>query len=115
MNKIKTAIICCIIFPLLVGCAGRKAHPINIQQLGDSNKNCEALMHEMMFIQNEINRLLPKTDKSSKNVAIGVAGLVFLPAIAFMDLSKAEEIEIDALRQRYNHLLSLSLTKKCSP
>jgi len=30
-----------------------------------------------------------------------------------MDLSRAEQIEVDALRKRYNHLLIISNDKNC--
>ena len=97
---------------LLVGCAGRAARPVMVQQAGDYIKSSEALMSEMMFIQEEINKKIPKTEKTAKNIALGVVGsVVFFPALFFMDLSKAEEIEIEALRQRYNHLLGLYMTK----
>ncbi|WP_236631649.1 hypothetical protein [Endozoicomonas numazuensis] len=99
---------------LQTGCAGRDAHPIAVRQYGDINRSCAALEGEMMFIEGEISRLMPKTDKTGKNVALGVTGVFFLVPWFFMDLSQAEQIEIDAYRQRYNHLLSLAQDKNCS-
>ena len=97
---------------LLTGCAGRSAHPVIVQQPADFMKSKEYLMAEMKFLQEEINKKIPKTEKTAKNIALGTIGtFIFFPALFFMDLSKAEEVEIEALRQRYNYLFSLYITK----
>ncbi len=62
----------------------------------------------------EIQRLIPDTDKTGKNVALGVAGLLIWPIWFAMDFSDAEKIEVNALRQRYNHLVVLATEKECS-
>lgn len=98
----------------LVGCAGRDAHPVSIRQYGDENRSCSALESELRFIDSEISRLIPKTDKTSKNVGLGIAGVFFLVPWFFMDLSQSEQIEVDAYRQRYNYLLSLAADRQCS-
>lgn len=61
----------------------------------------------------EIQRLIPDTDKTGKNVALGVAGLLIWPIWFAMDFSDAEKIEVNALRQRYNHLVVLASEKEC--
>ncbi|WOG30045.1 hypothetical protein [Endozoicomonas sp. 8E] len=99
---------------LQVGCAGRDAHPVAVRQYGDINRSCAALESEIVFIEEEIRRLIPKTDKTGKNVALGVAGAFLLVPWFFMDLSQAEQIEIDAFRQRYNYLLGLAQDKNCT-
>ena len=48
---------------------------------------------------------MPDTKKTGKNVAIGAAGLIFWPAWFFFDFSDAEKMEIQAYRNRYNHLV----------
>ena len=98
---------------LCVGCAGRAANPVMIQQYGDDKKSCQALEREMAFIQGEMQRLIPQTEKTGKNVALGVTGFFFLVPLFFMDLSKAEQMEVDAYRQRYNHLLIIAGDKQC--
>lgn len=74
---------------------------------------CQALEREMMFIQSEIQRLVPQTEKTGANVALGVTGFFFLVPLFFMDLSKAEQMEVDAYRQRYNHLSIIAGDKQC--
>ncbi|MCA9396352.1 MAG: hypothetical protein KC649_04200 [Candidatus Omnitrophica bacterium] len=105
-------ILCMCVF--LQGCAGRAANPVMVHQYGDEQKSCSALEREMLFIQEEINRLIPQTDKTGKNVLLGVTGFFFLVPLFFMDLSKAEQIEINALRQRYNNLVIIAGDKGCA-
>ncbi|MBF0254251.1 MAG: hypothetical protein HQL11_03910, partial [Candidatus Omnitrophica bacterium] len=99
---------------VIQGCAGRAANPITVHQYGDEQKSCQALEREMQFTQEEINRLIPQTDKTGKNVLLGVTGFFFIVPLFFMDLSKAEQMEINALRQRYNHLAIIAGDKNCS-
>ncbi|HDL01663.1 MAG TPA: hypothetical protein ENH23_05455 [candidate division Zixibacteria bacterium] len=84
-----------------------------IQQYGDDKKTCQALEQEMVFIQSEIQRLIPQTEKTGKNVVLGVTGFFLLVPLLFMDLSKAEQMEVAAYRQRYNHLLIIAGDKQC--
>jgi len=84
-----------------------------VQQYGDDKKSCKGLEREMVFIQSEIQRLIPKTEKGGKNAALGVTGFFFIVPLFFMDLSQAEQMEIDAYRKRYNHLLIISGDKNC--
>lgn len=99
---------------VLTACAGRAANPVVVQQYGDANKSCEILEADMSFVNSEIARLLPETAKTGKNVALGVTGALFLVPLFFMDFSEAEQIEVDALRQRYHHLSLIAQEKKCS-
>lgn len=112
-KNIKTGLAFVLTTTILFGCAGRAANPVMIQQYGDDKKTCQALEREMTFIQGEIQRLMPQTDKTGKNVALGVTGFFFLVPLFFMDLSQAEQIEVDAYRQRYNHLIIISGDKQC--
>ena len=96
-----------------LGCAGRAAHPISTSQYGDSQKSCDALEKETVFIKSEANRLIPETKKTGKHAALGVAGVFLIVPWLFMDFTEAEQIEVNALRQRYNHLVILAGEKKC--
>lgn len=101
------------ILGMLAACAGRTANPVMIAQYGDQKKSCKALEFEMVNIQGEIQRLLPKTDKTGQNVALGVAGWFLLVPWFFMDFKNAEATEYEAYRQRYNHLAILAMDKGC--
>lgn len=98
---------------LLTGCAGRAANPVMVQQYGDNAKSCQALELDMSYIESEVQRLVPDTEKTGKNVALGVTGAFFLVPLFFMDFSQAEQMEVNAYRQRYNHLAILAMEKGC--
>lgn len=97
----------------LSACAGRTPNPVLISQYGDEQKSCKELGLEMKDIQGEIQRLLPKKDKTGKNVALGVAGAFLLVPWFFMDFKNAEAQEYEAYRQRYNHLSRIAQIKNC--
>ncbi len=99
---------------VLSACAGRPANPVMVDQVGDNKKTCASLETEMKGVQAEIQRLLPESDKSGKNIGLGVAGAFLLVPLFFMDLTESEKIEINAYRQRYNRLNILASEKKCS-
>jgi hypothetical protein len=102
-----------LVITIVVSCAGRAANPVMVHQYSDDRKSCNALEKELFFIEEEIQRLIPETQKTGKNVALGVAGVFFVVPWLFMDLSKAEQIEINTLRQRYNHLVIIADEKQC--
>jgi hypothetical protein len=97
-----------------IGCGRRTANPILGLQFGDRKKSCEALELEMSQIQQEITRLLPDTEKTAKNVILGIAGLWLIVPWFFMDFTEAEEMEINAFRQRHNQLGLIALDKGCA-
>lgn len=99
---------------ILSACAGRPANPVMVDQVGDNRKTCPTLEAEMKGVQAEIQRLLPESDKSGKNIGLGVAGAFLLIPLFFMDLTESEKIEINAYRQRYNRLNILATEKKCA-
>ncbi len=95
------------------GCAGYEANLVQVRQLGDEQKNCEQLRTEMYYIENEISRLLPKSGKTGRNIALGATGILFIIPLFFMDLKQGEKKEVEAYRQRYNHLLMITQQKDC--
>lgn len=98
----------------MLGCAGRAANPVLQDQVGDNQKSCDTLQTEMSGIQSQIQKLVPESDKTSKNVGLGIGGF-FLLGIPwfFMDLTDAEKAEINAYNMRYNKLLTIATQKKC--
>ena len=99
---------------MLLGCAGRPAHPVMVYQHEDEARSCDALDRELELIEEEITELVPQTYKADKNTALGVTGLFLLVPLFFMDISKTEQIEINALIKRYNHLLKIAEINECS-
>jgi hypothetical protein len=111
----KKIIACSLIASIgLLGCAGRAANPVLQDQVGDNQKSCDAIQTEMSGIQSQIQKLVPESDKTGKNVGLGIGG-IFLLGIPwfFMDLTDAEKAEINAYNMRYNKLLTIATQKKC--
>ncbi len=111
MRKSVCLLLSVLIF--LAGCAGREANLVQVRQLGDEQKNCEQLRADIYYIENEISRLLPNSDKTGKNIALAATGVIFIVPLFFMDLKGGEKKEIEAYRQRYNHLLMITQQKDC--
>lgn len=95
------------------GCAGRTANPVMSSQYGDPKKSCDALRIELSQTEQEMRRLLPDTEKGGTNAFLGVAGFFLIVPWFFMDFKDAEQIEVNALRQRYNTLAIMASEKNC--
>ena len=90
---------------LCAGCAGRTPNPVSMFQPGDNTLSCAGLEMVMSNCEQEIASLLPKSDKTGSNVALGVAGAFLIVPLFFMDFSEADKVELEAWRRRYNHLV----------
>lgn len=95
------------------GCAGRTPNPVQTYQYGDEKRTCAGLRAELANLEADIQRKLPDSEKTGSNVALGVAGAFLLVPWFFMDFSKADQVEIEALRRRYNSLVIISADKDC--
>lgn len=111
MKKIISILISVI---LLTACAGNTPNPIPQHQPGDENLNCSELRQELMDNQTKITRLIPKQNKTGKNVGLGIAGAFLIVPRFFMDFSDAERIEIQSYQLRDNWLRTLCAQKKCT-
>jgi hypothetical protein len=111
MKKIVVAML--ILFLGAYGCAGRTPNPMQTYQYGDEKRSCNALRAEISNIDSDIQTKLPNSDKTGSNVALGVTGAIFIVPLFFMDFSKADQIEVEAMRRRYNSLVIISAEKNC--
>jgi hypothetical protein len=98
---------------ILTGCAGRPASPVMVYQHGDEARPCDVLERELELTGEDMIALMPETDKADKNTQLGVAGVFLLVPLFFMGISKAEQVEVNAVTKRYNHLLGISVAKEC--
>ena len=111
MKKVTCVVLACMI--LLAGCAGRKANPVDIYLPGDEDRSCEAYVAEMAQLEADMDVILPDTSKAGQNTLCLVGGAFLLIPFFFMDLSNADKVEWDALRQRRNRLLVYAGEKGC--
>ena len=98
---------------LVIACAGKTPHPIDVYQPDDSSLSCSQIWQEISQNQAEVGRLYPQTNKTGKNVALGVTGAFFIVPLFFMDFSDAERVEIEAYQRRDMHLHNLGQNKGC--
>ncbi len=100
----------------LGGCAGRDAHPVATVGHFDQALNCAQLQAEISRNNRYINQLVDeKNGARERNVAVGVVGaLLFWPALFALDLSNAEEVEINALNNRNMYLVGQANRKDCN-
>lgn len=116
MRKYRRRIITTVLLGLIIaGCSGRETHPIPVVQPGDEERSCTGIQKELDFIESEIRRLVPQAKrKTLDNIIYGVLGVFCLGGSWYeIDLSKKEQVEIEAYRQRYNRLLDLSSEQNC--
>jgi hypothetical protein len=110
MNKRLKPIIAVIVVVLFIaqGCAGRSAHPVTVAQSGDTKKSCKALRKETQQILRKIHKMVPYIKKKDlKRTLLIMPGAFLIIPLFFVDLSDAEKVEANALRERYNHLSTL--------
>lgn len=97
----------------LAGCAGATPNPVPQFQPGDQNLSCQQIRFEIQNNQTKMLNLIPKENKTGKNVALGVAGAFFVVPWFFMDFSDAERIEVQGYELRNNYLMTLANKKMC--
>jgi hypothetical protein len=115
MKKALTSII--IGSLILASCAGREARHFAVTNPSDSSMDCAGISREWNANEDLIASIAKdQGSKTGKNVAAAVVGgLIFLPALFFMDLKGAEKAELIALRARARVLTELNAQKRCKP
>jgi hypothetical protein len=99
---------------LIVSCAGRQAQPVQVVRSSDMQLSCSALDQEQLVIDAEARKLAGETDKTVRNASLAAAGAFLIVPYFFIDLSEAEEAELNALRARYMRLERLKEMKNCA-
>jgi len=98
----------------IAACAGKTAQPVASYKIGDDKMSCNELKAEMAQINAQVNKLIPESDKTEKNVALGLAGALLIVPWFYMDLGDAEKVEIQAYQDRYSALDKIYSQKSCS-
>ena len=117
MNKKLKPVIALIVVVIFVaqGCVGgRSAQPITVAQSGDAKKTCKALRKETKQILRKIHKMVPYIKKKDlKRTLLIMPGAFLIIPLFFVDLSDAEKVETNALRERYNYLSTLVGRRNC--
>ncbi len=98
----------------IAACAGKTAQPVASYKIGDDDMSCNELKAEMAYIDAQVTKLIPESDKTEKNVALGVAGALLIVPWFYMDLGDAEKVEIKAYQDRYSALEKIYSRKSCA-
>ena len=97
-----------------LGCGGRMPNPVMISQPQDSLLTCSQIEIKMERIMPQIAALYSEGKRGRKNnKMIGTLSFIFPPATLLKDFRYAEKVEINALRKRHNHLVSMAREKGC--
>lgn len=67
----------------------------------------------MATVESRVAALIPESNKTGKNVGLGIAGLFLIVPFFFMDSGAAEKAEIEAFRARYGELQKTYSQKGC--
>ncbi len=98
---------------LLSACGGRAAHPIKTVWPDDGTMTCENIRSERGRNNGEIARLrAEKARKIRHNIRMFCTFFCIIPLFE-LDFSDAQDIEIDAFKERNRRLDDLALLKKC--
>ncbi len=110
-KKLLTSLLIINLFWL--GCGGREAHPMAAYQPGDLNRSCEGLRLEIAQLDADIAAKIPKSNKTGKNVCLGILGFFLIIPWFFMDPKNADKTELEAMRARYSRLMLIAGEKNC--
>lgn len=99
----------------LTACMGRVPEPVAVQSERDGSLTCPTLAAEKAGNEARVRYLQEEQDGSDHmNLVVGsVAVVAFLPTAALMDLSDAQEVEIDALNKRNERLETIRVARGC--
>ena len=111
--KLLNILFCFALVLNLSACGGRSANVVETEKWGDKYLTCEEINSEIKVAELNIKHLIPKSSKTGKNAALGVAGLFFLVPWFFMDLSNAEKQELEGYQERYKMLVKLKEETGC--
>ena len=109
MKKLIALLIIVGILVSIGGCAGRNAHPIAVQQVGDSNRSCETL--RLLISTNEAS-ITRKMKQDEAKLLSNIWWFLWFPPL--MDVKGAEKCEAEALRMRNDYLRILMSEKGCN-
>ena len=104
------------LLPLLAACGGRFPAPDEVKAPGDFDLTCTMLETEMEGNRDKVAYLLQRQDDTTtENLAVGTMAFATAmpPLFLALDISDANFIEMEALRERTRHLEDIHTAKGC--
>jgi hypothetical protein len=100
---------------VLGACANRPAAPVQVNQAGDVDKSCHALLQELNHNQYRMARLVRESNHvMAGNADISAADAFFFPPVMVAyDDGRAQNIELRSLQERNKKLSQLAVDKDC--
>lgn len=98
---------------VLSSCAGRTANPMAVVQSKDNSLTCQQLEAELISLGAAARGLSREADKLPQNAALLAAGTFLVIPYFFVDLSEAEEEELNAVRARHMRVTRIASDKNC--
>ena len=87
------------------GCAGRQANPVLVSLPSDYGMGCDSLNMEISSLANQVQlKSGTASNVGTKNLLLGIGGVIVWPLWFGMDLKKADKTELRALVSRHRHL-----------
>lgn len=113
--KLKEIVALATITAFSTGCMGTAPKPVAQVQYGDDRKTCQMLQAEVADCEAQAKKLEEKHgQKVGANIFIGIlGGILFWPALFFLDTKSDENAEIDALMKRRQSLAAIAQDKEC--
>lgn len=113
MKKVMCTI-CLILLLSVAGCMSTNPNPVVAHQPGDKYKNCACLKMETESIARQIaiRKDIKKAKGLSNLIKLASSYSLIVPWL-FVDLTSAEQVEIEALQKRNNVVLAIAAEKNC--
>lgn len=99
---------------ILVGCGGRQAHPILVEQDGDTYKSCDQLRLEIASLKIQYKEKMDEyIAKEMIDMGLAAGGAFVGVPLLFIDMKDAEKVEAKAIKHRIEYLKSIAESKDC--
>ena len=96
------------------GCAGKPANPIRVATYKDAELTCSQIKTEVVDLVEQSGHKLSEEDSTDdSNLAVWIAGQIFLVPMLGMDVTGSAQIERAAIEKRMERLQTLASEKDC--
>jgi hypothetical protein len=112
-NRTRTARVLLLAILVLGGCSVTGEQPVMVRQHGDAELSCEELEQALDRIVAEISNRLVQGGPGAGATRPGITDLFLLEPARYRQLDAGDQAAVDALVQRYNHLVGLGREKDC--